>query len=47
MDTTSGAGSYQWVCGRATTVGNVGTLASAATTADLLNQWLPANCRGV
>jgi type IV pilus assembly protein PilA len=48
MDTTAGAGSYQWICGRAA-VGstNVGTAASAITTAALLNQWLPSNCRAV
>jgi type IV pilus assembly protein PilA len=49
MDTTAGAGSYQWVCGRATapTNTNIGTKASTNTDAALLNQWLPANCRGV
>ena len=49
MDTTSGAGSYQWVCGRATapTNTNIGTKAATATDATLLNQWLPSNCRNV
>jgi type IV pilus assembly protein PilA len=46
MDTTPGAGSYVWVCGRAAPVGNVGTKASGKTNATLLNQWLPSNCRG-
>jgi type IV pilus assembly protein PilA len=46
MDTTPGAGSYQWVCGRALDVGNTGGKAKGKTNATLLNQWLPSNCRG-
>ena len=47
MDTTPGAGSYKWICGRASTVGtNVTTAASAGTPPEMLNQWLPSTCRG-
>ena len=47
MDTTAGAGSYKWVCGRAATTGTNITQAtlSAATPSAMLTQWLPSSCR--
>jgi len=46
MDTTKGAGSYQWICGKADPTGtNVGTVAADNTNTLLRDEWLPVNCR--
>lgn len=46
MDTTKGAGSYRWICGKADSSGtNVGAAAADNTNTLLKDEWLPVNCR--
>jgi type IV pilus assembly protein PilA len=46
MDTTEGAGSYRWICGRANSSGtNVEQVAEFNTNALMKDEWLPTNCR--
>ena len=46
MDTTPGAGSYRWICGRANSSGtNIEQVAEFNTNALMKDEWLPTNCR--
>ncbi len=48
MNTTQGAGSYQWICGRANSSGtNVEQVAEFNTNVLMKDEWLPANCRWI